>query len=119
MSTNTRVTCSSNKDTHPGAPDIDEEVLSRPIPKPRRTKVQITADNAAAAEKKSVKAEEVKLNNKKRTKLIKQIATLENQMHDDEQQGEREAAHPPAKKRIVLVEQPPSKCMNTHLFKHT
>jgi hypothetical protein len=57
------------------------------------------------------------LNNEKRTQIIKQISTLENEMHDDEQQGEREAAHPPAKKRIVLVEQPPSKCMNTCLFK--
>jgi hypothetical protein len=57
------------------------------------------------------------LNNEKRNQLIKRIAALENEMHDDEQQAEREAACPPAKKRIVLVEQPSSKCMNTHLFK--
>ena len=48
----TRITCASNKDTHPGAPDIDEEVLGRPIPEPRRTKAQVAADNTAASEKK-------------------------------------------------------------------
>ena len=41
MSTNTHVTHASNKNTHPGMPDIDEEVLNRPKPKPRGTKVQI------------------------------------------------------------------------------
>ena len=102
MSTNTHVTCPSNKDTHPGMPDIDEEVLSRPVPKPRRTKAQIAADNAAAAEKKSMKAEEAKSNDEKRTQLIERIATLENEMDDDEQQAEREAAHPPAKKKDSL-----------------
>jgi hypothetical protein len=117
MSTNTRITRASNKNTHPGNPDVDEEVLSRPIPKPKRTKAQIAADNAAAAEKKSAKAEEVKLNNEKKAVLIKQIATLEKKMHDDEQQANREAAHPPAKKRIVLVAQPLSKITNTHSFK--
>ena len=70
-------------------PDIDEEVLSRPVPKLRRMKAQITADNTAAAEKKSMKAEEAKLNNEKRTQLIEWIATLENEMDDDEQQAER------------------------------
>jgi hypothetical protein len=117
MSTNTRVTRSSNKDTHPGTPDVDEEVLSRPVPKPRRTKAQVAADNAAAVEKKYAKAEEVKSNNEKRKRLIEQIATLENKMHADEQEAEREAARPPAKKSIVLVLQPPSKCTKTPLFK--
>jgi hypothetical protein len=117
MSTNTRMTRASNKDTHPGMPDIDEVVLGRPIPKPRRTKAQIAADNAAAADKKSAKAEEVKLNNEKRAHLIGQIATLEKRMHEDEQQADKEAAHPPAKKRIVLNTQPLSKCTNTHSFK--
>ena len=65
MSTNIRVTRSSNKDTHPGMPDIDDEVLSRPISKPRRTKAQIAADNAAVAAKKSMKAEEARLNKEK------------------------------------------------------
>lgn len=118
MSTNSRVTRASNKSSHPGMPDIDEEVLDRPIPKPRRTKAQIVADNEAIAEKKSVKAEEAKVNNEKRTQLLAQIATLEKQMHDDEQQTEREAAHPPAKKRTVSVVPLKSslKCMNTHLF---
>ena len=59
MYTNTRITHASNKDTHPGMPDIDEDVLGRPILKPRRTKAQITEDNAATAEKKSAKAEVV------------------------------------------------------------
>jgi len=93
-------------------PDMDEEVLSRPIPKPRRTKAQITADNAAAALKKSVKAEEAKSMKEKRTQLIESIATLENKMHDDEQQSEREAAHPPAK-TTVMVPQPLSKGKGT------
>lgn len=119
MSTNTRVTRASNKDTHPGIPDCDEEVLSRPVPKPRRTKAQIAADNAAAAEKKSLKAEQARLNNEKRTRLEKQIADLEKKMDDDEQQAEREAVHPPAKKRIVFVAKSPGKRMNTHLFKCT
>jgi len=42
-------------------PDFDDEVLNRPIPKPRRTKAQIAADNAAAAAKKSTKTKEAKL----------------------------------------------------------
>jgi hypothetical protein len=117
MSTNTRTTRASNKSTHPGMPDIDEEVLGRPIPKPRRTKAQIAADNVAAAEKKSAKAEEVKLDNKKKAQLLARIATLEKKMEDDEQQAEREAAHPPANKRIVMTVKTPTKGTNTHLFK--
>jgi hypothetical protein len=119
MSTNTRITRASNKDTHPGMPDIDEDVLGRPIPKPRRTKAQIAEDNAATAEKKSVKAEEVKLNNEKRALLIDQIASLEKEMLDDEQQADKDAARPPAKKRIILVAQSltSSKRTNTHSFK--
>lgn len=115
MSTNTRLTRPSNKDTHPGMPDIDDQVLSRPIPKPRRTKTQIAADNAAAAEKSSAKVEEVRLNNEKRAQLIEQIAVLEKRMGDDEKKDEREAARPPAKKRTVMVTKPPSKCIITHL----
>ena len=117
MSANTRVTRASNKDTHPGMPDIDEEVLGRPKPKPRRTKIQIAADNAATTQKKSAKAEELKLSNEKRALLMEQIATLEGKMHDDEQRAEREAAHPPVKKGLVLVTKPPSKRTNAHLFK--
>ena len=116
MSANTRVSRASNKDTHPGVPDIDEEVLGRSIPKPRRTKTQIAANNAATAEKLSLSAmaEEAKINNEKRAQLIKWIATLEKQMCDDEKQAEKEAAHPPAKKghlsRNLLVNK-------THSFK--
>jgi hypothetical protein len=112
MSTNIRVTRSSNKDTHPGMPDFDDEILSRPIPKPRRTKAQIAADNAAVAAKKSMKAEEAKLNKEKKTRLIKGIATLENEMHNNEQQAEREAARPPA----VMVPQRLIKGMKTCLL---
>jgi hypothetical protein len=112
MSANTRTTRASNKDTHPGMPDIDEEVLGRPIPKPRRTKAQVAADNAATAEKKSAKAEEAKVINEKRAQLLQRIATLEKKMHDDEQQADKDAAHPPEKKRILLVAQ--SKRTNTH-----
>jgi hypothetical protein len=116
MSANIRMTRPSNKDTHPGTPDIDEEVLNRPIPKPRRTKVQVAADNAAAVEKKAAKAEEAKLMNEKKTQLIGRIATLEKKMLDDEQQADREAARPPTKKRTVLLVRSPinSKCMKTH-----
>jgi hypothetical protein len=99
-------------------PDFDNEVLNRPIPKPRRTKAQIAADNAATAAKKSTKAEEAKLNKEKRTWLIKNIATLENKMHNNEQQAKREAAHPPAKK-MIMVPQPLIKGMKTCLFEHT
>jgi hypothetical protein len=46
---------------------------------------------------------------------MEQIATLEKKMHDEEQQADREAAHPPAKKGIILVAHPLSgKCTNTH-----
>lgn len=114
MSTNTRITRAANKSTHPGMPDIDEEVLGRPIPKPRRTKAEIVAGNLAAAEKRSMKAEETRSNNEKRTVLIARIATLEKNMRDDELQDEKEAAHPPAKKRIELVVKSPIKGMNTH-----
>lgn len=118
MSTgNTRVTRAANKSTHPGTPDIDDEVMGRPIPKPRRTKAQIAADNVATAEKKSTKAEESKLNNEKRALLIAQIATLEKKMDDEEQQANSEAAHPPAKKRIVVMVKSPTKCTNLYLFK--
>jgi hypothetical protein len=116
MSSSTRITRPSNKDTHPGMPDIDEEVLGRPKPKPRRTKAQIAADNAAAIEKKSAMAEEVKLNNEKKALLVAQIATLEKKMHDDEELANTEAAHPPAKKRMVNVAEPLSKSMDTHSF---
>ena len=117
LSAHHRVTHASNKNTHPGMPDIDEEVLNRPKLKPRRTKAQIAAENAAAAEKKSVRVEEVKLNNEKKAKLIDWIATLEAKMCNEEQQAEREAAHPPVKKMVVLDMNPPSICTNTHLFK--
>jgi hypothetical protein len=118
MSGNTRVIRASNKDTHPGRPDIDEEVMGRPIPKPRRTKAQITADNEAATKKKTSKAAEVKLNNERRAQLKEQIATLEKQMRDEEEQADKEAAHPPVKKMVLLVTKPPSsKGTNTHLFK--
>lgn len=118
MSTNLntqRITRPSNKSTHPGIPDVDEEVLSRPIPKPRRTKAQIAADNVTAAEKKSEKIEEAKLNNEKRTLLIAKIAKLEKAMDDDEKQADREAAHPPVKKTVFVVKSP-IKCMNIRLF---
>jgi hypothetical protein len=119
MATNTRITRASNKDTHPGMPDIDEEVLGKPIPKPRRTKAQIAADSAATSEKNSAKAEEVKLNNERRTQLIEQIAILEKKMHDEEQQPDREAARPPEKEGIVSVVHPLlGKCTITHSFKH-
>jgi hypothetical protein len=120
MSTNTRVTRPANKNSHPGKPDIDEEVLGRPVPRPRRTKAEISADNATAAEKKSTKAEEAKLNNEKRVLLMERIATLEKRMEIDEQQAEREAAHPPAKERTVLVAQyTNNKRKNTHSFERT
>ena len=64
--------------------------------------------------KKLAKAEEVKSNNEKRAHLIKRIATLEKEMHDDEQQANKEATHPPAKKQIVLVVHSLGKCTNTH-----
>jgi hypothetical protein len=98
-------------------PDIDEEVLGRPIPKPRRTKAQIAADNVAAAKKKSLKAEEVKLNKEKKAELLASVAILEKRIEDDERQAEREAAHPPANTRIVMTVKPPTKRTNTHLFK--
>ena len=103
--------------THPGMPDVDEDILNKVIPKPGRTKMQITADNVAAAKTKSAKAKEAKLNNEKRALLVKQIATLEKKMHDNEQEAEKEAAHPPVKNSIVSTAKPPSKCMKTHLFK--
>ena len=116
MSDNIRITRASNKSTHPGTPDIDEEVLSRPMPKPRRTKAQIAADNAAAAKMKSTKAEEVRLNEEKKALLMAQIAALEKQMGDDEKQDEIDAAHPPAKKMVFVVKSPTVKGMNAHLL---
>ena len=116
MSTNACTTRASNKSTHPGIPDIDEEVMCRPVPKPRRTKTQIAANNIAAAEKKLAKAEEVKANNEKKAKLIAQIATLEKKMEDDKQQANTEAAHPPTQKKIIMIVKSSTKGMNTHLF---
>jgi hypothetical protein len=98
-------------------PNINEQVLSRPVPKLRRTKVQIVADNAAAAAKKLAKAEAVKSNEEKKTRLINSIAVLENKMDDNEQQAKKEAAHPPAKEMVMAL-QPVSKGKETHLFKH-
>jgi hypothetical protein len=118
MSTNIRITrASSNKATHPLAAmsDIEEEVLGRPIPKPARR----TTGKAVAAEKSTNAAsdsEEVKLNNDKRALIIAQIAALEKLMREDELQAENDAAHPPAKKRIVLVAKSPIKCANLHLL---
>lgn len=118
MSTNTRVTRPANKSTHPGMPDIDDEVMERPIPKPKRTKAQIAADNVVAAEKKAAKAEEVRLNNEKKALLVARIASLEKKMLDDEEQASIEAACPPAKKRILMkVTKSPIKCTNVHLSK--
>ena len=68
-SSNTRITCAANKSTHPGIPDIDDEVMSRPPLKPRRMKAQVAADNVATTEKKAAKAEEAKANNEKRAQL--------------------------------------------------
>ena len=111
---NDRVTRATNKSTHPGIPDIDDEVLDRPIPKPRRTKAQVIADNVAAAEKKTAKAEQVKLSKENRAQLVAQIAILEKKMHDEEKKTESEAAHPPAKKGVVMVAKFPTKC--THIL---
>ena len=118
MSTNTHVTHPYNKSTHPGVPDIDEEVMSRPVLKPRRTKAQIIADNIAAAEKKSTKSKETKINNEKKAHLVTQIAKLDKEMLDDEQQDNKEAACPqaPVKKRLLMTKSP-TKCMNLSLFK--
>jgi hypothetical protein len=102
MSANARVTRRSNKDAHPGAPDVDEEVLRRPVPKPRRTKAQIAADKAAAAADKLEKAEAAQSKEDKKSKLIETIATLENQMAIDDRQAERNAAHPPTKKTVFI-----------------
>lgn len=113
---NDRVTRAANKSTHPGMPDIDDEVMSRPKPKPRRTKAQIIADNVTAAEKKFAKAEEVKLSKENRAQLIAQIAILEKKMHDNEKKAESEAARPPAKKGMVMGAKFPTKCTNIHLF---
>ena len=111
---NDRVTRATNKSTHPGIPDIDDEVLDRPIPKPRRTKAQVIADNVAAAEKKTAKAEQVKLSKENRAQLVAQIAILEKKMHDEEKKTENEAARPPAKKGVVMVAKFPTKC--THIL---
>ena len=108
------VTRATNKSSHPGMPDIDDEVMGRPIQRPRRTKAQITADNIGTAEKKSMKAEQIKLSKENQDKLIAQIAILEKKMHDEEKQTEREAARPPAKKGIVMGAKVPTKCTNIH-----
>ena len=116
MLTNTHVTCPSNESTHPGVPDIDEEVMSsRSVPKPRRTKAQITADNIATAKKKSMKAEETKLNSEKKAEIVVWIATLEKRMLDDKEQAKKEAARPPVKKRTIIIKSP-IKCMNLSFF---
>lgn len=111
---NDRITRPANKSSHPGMPDVDDEVMGRPIPRPRRTKAQITADNIATAEKKSTKAEQMKLSKENRDKLIAQIAILEKKMLDDEKQTKREAARPPAKKGIVMGAKVPTKCTNIY-----
>jgi hypothetical protein len=96
-------------------PDIDDQVLSRPIPRQRRTKAQIAADNAAATSKKLAKAEEAKSKQENTMRLIESIATLENKMDNDEKQAEKEAAQPPAKK-TVTVPQSNTKCKNSLVY---
>ena len=117
-STNSRVTRAANKSTHPGIPDIDDEVMGRPQPKARRTKAQVAADSIVAAEKKLAKAAEVKSNNEKRALLIARIASLEKEMQEDDQHAEREAARPPAKsnKRIIMMVKSLVTGTNIHSF---
>ncbi|KAF8797835.1 hypothetical protein BYT27DRAFT_7265399, partial [Phlegmacium glaucopus] len=77
MSETHRTTRSTNKDKHPGLPDIDEETLAKPIPKPRRTRVQILADAAAAQSKKDKKLEDEQQEATRKAAGIKEIAQLE------------------------------------------
>lgn len=106
MSNAQRTTRSTNKDKHPGLPDVDEETLAKPIPKPRRTRVQILADAAAMQQKKDKRFEEQQQEAARKAAGIKEIAKLENRMRADTARSSLNAAHPPATSQIRKVPRP-------------
>ena len=93
MSDTQRKTRSTNKDKHPGLLDVDEETLARPIPRPKRTRVQILADAAAAQRKKDEKLKEEQREVARKAAGIEEIARLESKMKADEDKSALNAAH--------------------------
>lgn len=106
MSDTQRQTRSTNKDKHPGLPDVDEETLARPIPRPKRTRVQILADAAAAQRKKDEKLKEEQREVARKAAGIEEIARLESKMKADEEKSALNAAHPPATPQTRKVARP-------------
>ncbi|KAF8804253.1 hypothetical protein BYT27DRAFT_7259397 [Phlegmacium glaucopus] len=106
MSETHRTTRSTNKDKHPGLPDIDEETLAKPIPKPRRTRVQILADAAATQSKKDKKLEDKQQEATRKAAGIKEIVQLESKMKTDANKSALHAAHPSAMSHIKKIPRP-------------
>lgn len=107
--TSTRIkTRATNKDAHPGQPDIDEETLRRPIPRRKRTKAEILASKQEAQAKKEAKAAAVVANVKRREDGVQDIARFENQMELDTIELRKEAARP-TPKLIVKIPRPTGK----------
>jgi len=106
MSNTQRTTRSTNKEKHPGLPDVDEETLAKPIPKPRRTRVQILADAAAAQQKKDKRLEEEQQEAARKVAGIEEIAQLESRMRANAATSSLNAAHPPTTSQIRKVPRP-------------
>ncbi|KAF8876083.1 hypothetical protein BD779DRAFT_1475808 [Infundibulicybe gibba] len=94
-----RVTRATNKDKHPGLPDVDELTLIRPVPKRRRTKLEVAADNAASAQKKQeeLKAKEAAVADE--LAGLQTIAAYEAKMLEDDGMS----ASRPRNKKITKV----------------
>lgn len=106
VSNTQHTTCSTNKEKHPGLPDVDEETLAKPIPKPRHTRVQILADAATMQKKKDERFEEQQREAARKAAGIEEIAQLENRMRADTAKSSLNAAHPPAMSQIRKVSRP-------------
>jgi hypothetical protein len=87
----------TNKDAHPGQPDVDEERLRCPVPRCKQTKAEILASKQAAQEKKEAKAAAVVTNFKRREEGVQDIAQFENNMELDDVELKKEAAQPTPK----------------------
>ncbi|KAF9461190.1 hypothetical protein BDZ94DRAFT_1372446 [Collybia nuda] len=95
-------TRATNKDAHPGQPDVDEETLKRPIPKRKRTKAEILASKQEAQAKKEAKAAAVVANVKRREDAMQDIAQFENRMELDDIELKKKAARPTPKIMVKI-----------------
>lgn len=108
-----RVTRAANRTAHPGLPDVDEEVLARSIPKPRKTKAQIQQEKVADQTRKADAEKDAKARVAAKVSGIKEIARLENRMSIDAAQVNKNASNPPVLLSIKISRQK-SRCSLLH-----